>query len=319
MEKELIKKIKENIGKIMVGKDEVVDLLLTALLANGHVLIDDVPGMGKTKLANTLARTLASDFKRIQFTPDLQPADITGIYYYNQKAGDFIFRPGPILTNIVLADEINRAVPRTQSSLLEVMEERQVTVEGDQFQVSEPFMVVATQNPIELEGTFPLPEAQLDRFLLKIEMGYPLLEEEVTIMKRFKGGDPLEELQPVVSSEEVMGLRRKASSIRIGEPLLDYIAELAACSRMEDRLKLGISPRGSLALMRGAMAYALIKGRDFVLPDDIKYIFPYVIEHRIVLTDDCELRGVSKKEIIADILGSVEVPVEGEINDEETV
>lgn len=316
MENRIISRIKKNIARVIIGKEGVVDLLLTALLAGGHVLIDDVPGTGKTKLANTLARTLGCDFKRIQFTPDLQPADITGIYYYNQKIADFIFRPGPILANIVLADELNRAVPRTQSSLLEVMEERQVTVEGNVFKVSEPFMVMATQNPVELEGTFPLPEAQLDRFLLKVDIGYPAEEEEVAIMKRFKEEDPLQSLKPVVNSEDITELRKTVSLVRITDPLLKYIAQLTAGSREGKRVKLGISPRGSLAIMRASMAYAYIQGRDYVLPDDIKYIFPYVAEHRIILTDDCEIRGVSKREIIEDLLQKTEVPVEGVIDEE---
>lgn len=315
MQNEKINNIKENINKVIVGKTDVIDLMLTALLAGGHVLIDDVPGMGKTKLANTLARSIGTGFKRIQFTPDLQPADVTGIYYYNQKKGDFVFRPGPILTNIVLADEINRAVPRTQSSLLEAMEEQQVSVEGDLFKIDEPFMVIGTQNPIELEGTFPLPEAQLDRFLLKIEMGYPTGEEEVTILKRFQSEDPLVDLEAVVEAQEILDLRDEIKNVKISDDLLTYITNLAAASRKNEQLRLGISPRGSLALMKTSMAYAFIQGREYVLPDDIKYLFPYVTRHRIILSYDSELNQVDKDEVMEDIVGEVEVPVEGVVNE----
>ena len=315
MEANKIKKIKNNISKVIVGKEEVVELLLTSLLANGHILIDDVPGMGKTKLANTLALSLDSDFKRIQFTPDLQPSDITGLYFYNQKKSEFIFRRGPILTNILLADEINRAVPRTQSSLLEAMEERQVTVEGKSFKIEEPFMVIATQNPIELEGTFPLPEAQLDRFLLKIEMGYPEEKEEVAILNRFKKSDPINDISPVLTGKNIFQMREKVKKVRLSDDLMDYIVRLNRFSRKSQKLKLGVSPRGSLALMNASMAYAYIKGRDFVLPDDIQYLYPFVVEHRLILSDESELQGIEKKEIIKDILHNVEVPVEGVVNE----
>ncbi|MFP4661242.1 MAG: AAA family ATPase [Halanaerobiales bacterium] len=312
---ELIKNIKENINQVIVGKGEVIELLITALLAEGHVLIDDVPGMGKTKMANSLARSMNVDFKRIQFTPDLQPADITGIYYYNQKIGDFKFRPGPIHSNIILADEINRAVPRTQSSLLEAMEERQVTVEGEELKLEEPFIVVATQNPVELEGTFPLPEAQLDRFLLKIDVGYPTQSEEVEIMKRFKSADPLVNLQAVVNTEDILSMRQRVKEVKISDDLLIYISSLCNKTRNDENIKLGVSPRGALALMKASQAYALIRGRDFVLPDDIKYLFPYVISHRLILAYDSEYSGVKKEEIIENILKEVTVPVEGVISE----
>ena len=314
MESKKIKQIKDNIAKVIVGKEKAVELLLTSLLANGHVLIDDVPGMGKTKLANTLARSLDSDFKRIQFTPDLQPSDITGLYFYNQKKSEFIFRKGPILTNILLADEINRAVPRTQASLLEAMEERQVTVEGDSFQVEEPFMVIATQNPIDLEGTFPLPEAQLDRFLLKFEMGYPKEEEEIEILNRFKKEDPIKNISPVLDKNNISKMRKEVKEITLSDDLIDYIVRLSRFSRRTKKLKLGISPRGSLALMKASMAYAYIKNRDYVLPDDIKFLYPFVVNHRLILSDESELQGIKKEEIIKDILHNVEVPVEGVVN-----
>lgn len=310
-----IKRIKENIAKVIVGKEEVVELLLTSLLANGHVLIDDVPGMGKTKLANTLALSLDSDFKRIQFTPDLQPSDITGLYFYNQKESEFIFRKGPILTNILLADEINRAVPRTQSSLLEAMEERQVTVEGESFKIEEPFMVIATQNPIELEGTFPLPEAQLDRFLLKIEMGYPTETEEVDILNRFKESDPIKDISSVLTQDNILKMRKKVRQVKLSDDLMNYIVSLNRFSRNSQKLKLGVSPRGSLALMNASLAYAYIKGRDYVLPDDIQYLYPFVAEHRLILSDESELQGIKKDEIIKNILHNVEVPVEGVVSE----
>ncbi|MFP4017016.1 MAG: AAA family ATPase [Halanaerobiales bacterium] len=312
---DIIKKIKENINQVIVGKGEVIELLITALLAEGHVLIDDVPGMGKTKMANSLARSMDVDFKRIQFTPDLQPADITGIYYYNQKIGDFKFRPGPIHANIILADEINRAVPRTQSSLLEAMEERQVTVEGEELKLEEPFIVVATQNPVELEGTFPLPEAQLDRFLLKIDIGYPTQSEEVEIMKRFKSDDPLVDLKAVVNAEDILSMRKKVKEVKISDDLLNYISSLCNKTRNDENIKLGVSPRGALALMKASQANALIKGRDYVLPDDIKYLFSYVVSHRIILAYDSEYSGVKREEIIENILKEVDVPVEGAVSE----
>ncbi|MFW6009434.1 MAG: AAA family ATPase [archaeon] len=315
MSRENIEKIKNNIAKVIVGKNEVVELLLTTLLASGHILIDDVPGMGKTKLANTLARSINSDFKRIQFTPDLQPSDITGIYFYNQKKSEFIFRKGPILSNIVLADEINRAVPRTQASLLEAMEERQLTVEGNLFEIEEPFMVIATQNPVELEGTFPLPEAQLDRFLMKIEIGYPDRDEENLILDRFKKNDPIGSLDAVLDKEEIISLRKEVKEVKISDDLKDYIVALNNYTRKNKNLKLGVSPRGSIALMNASLAYAYLKNRDYVLPDDIKYLYPYVVEHRIILSDKSELQGISKKEIIRNTLNNIEVPVEGVVNE----
>ncbi len=310
LDTESVDRIRENVGRVIVGKGDVVDLLLVALLAKGHVLIDDVPGVGKTKMASALATSIGVDFKRIQFTPDLQPADVTGINYYNQKEEEFIFRPGPVLTNILLADEINRAVPRTQSSLLEAMEERHVSVEGETYPVVEPFMILATQNPVELEGTFPLPEAQLDRFLFKVRLGYPTDSEEVDIMKRFKVEDPLEDLEPVVGSGEIIAARTQLSEVRISDELLRYIRDLSAASRESEFLRLGLSPRASILLMKASIAHAFVHGRDYVLPDDVKYLFPYVAEHRLILSYEHEAEGVEKNEVIRDILGSVEVPVE---------
>ena len=309
-----IDKIKENIAQVIVGKNEITELLLTALIAEGHVLLNDVPGTGKTKLAHSLACSIEADFKRIQFTPDLQPADITGLYYFDQKEGDFKFRSGPILNQIILADEINRAVPRTQASLLEAMEERQVTIEGNLFKLKEPFMVLATQNPVEMEGTFDLPEAQLDRFLFQIELGYPDAQEELTILQRFQKNDPLENLQAVSSTQDILALRKKRKEIKISEDLLNYIINLCRQTRQHKEIKLGVSPRGTLALMKAAQAYALIQNRDYVLPDDIKYLFPYIAVHRILLDFDSQVSAQNNKKVITDILEMVEVPVEGAVN-----
>ncbi len=307
-----IEAIRSSISQVIVGKDDVVDLLLTSLLAQGHVLIDDVPGMGKTKLANALARSIGTKFRRIQFTPDLQPADITGIFYYNQKQGDFVFRAGPLHTNILLADEINRAVPRTQSSLLEAMEERQITVEGEAFPLELPFMVIATQNPVESEGTFPLPEAQLDRFLMKVAMGYPNEAEEMEILKRFKEVDPLQTVEPVVEPEDLLELQRQAKAVKVTPAIMAYMVRLSAATRANQHLALGLSPRGTLALMRASAAYALVKQRDYVLPDDAQYLFPYVAGHRLMLRPESAVQDYDIAGVVQDVLQHVEVPVEGE-------
>ncbi len=307
---EAAEKIIDNISRVIIGKKGVVELMLVALLARGHILFDDVPGVGKTRLANSLARSLGIDFDRIQFTPDLQPADVTGIYYYNQRDNDFKFRPGPVHTNILLADEINRAVPRTQASLLEVMEERQVTVEGQTFKLEEPFLVVATQNPVELEGTFPLPEAQLDRFLFKLRVGYPGEKEETSILQHYRSRDPLPELEPVISREEIIALQEKVLQVELAEDLLGYITRLVRKTREIKLVKLGLSPRASLAIMRAAMARALLQGRDYVIPDDIQEVFSPAAEHRLLLDDNARLRGESREKIIREVLQEVEVPVE---------
>ena len=310
MYREQLQQLRNNISQVIIGKEEVTELLLTALLARGNCLIDDVPGVGKTKLANALARSLGIEFKRIQFTPDLQPADITGIYFYNQKQGEFQFRSGPVFTNILLAYEINRAVPRTQSSLLEAMEEQQDSIEGTIFSLHDPFMVIATQNPLELEGTFPLPEAQLDRFLLKIQMGYPTVEQEAQILARFKEEDPLTDLEPVLDGETILKLRKEVTKVHLSQDLMDYVARLAAATRENPHVRLGLSPRGSLALMRCALAYAYLQGRDYVLPDDLKYLFPYVASHRLILQYASVYGEENKLELVEEILAQVPVPVE---------
>ncbi|MFW6301500.1 MAG: AAA family ATPase [Bacillota bacterium] len=307
-----IKKISDNIGKVIFGKEDVVEMMLVAILAQGHILFDDVPGIGKTRLANSLARSLGVKFSRIQFTPDLQPADVTGLYFYNQKENEFSFRPGPIETNILLADEINRAVPRTQSSLLEVMEERQVTVEGTTRELEEPFLVVATQNPVELEGTFPLPEAQLDRFLFKLKVGYPSKEVEVEILDKYQQEDPFFNLEPVIEKETIVELQQQVKDVKISSDMKKYITALVRATRKKENVELGLSPRASLAIMRASMARALIQDRDFVIPDDIQAVFPPAAGHRILLKEQANLRGLKAERIIREVLQEIAVPVEGE-------
>jgi MoxR-like ATPase len=302
--------IKGNIGRVIVGKEEVVDLVLVALLSDGHILIEDVPGIGKTTLAKAIARSIGASFRRIQFTPDLMPSDITGINYYNQKLGEFEFRPGPLLANIVLADEINRATPRTQSALLEAMEERQLTVEGVTMPLPSPFLVLATQNPIELEGTFPLPEAQLDRFFMRVRLGYPDAADEDEILLRFEDQSPLSDLGPVVSAEELVGLARLVPRVTCEDGVRRYAVDVVQATRRHPAFELGASPRGSLNLFRGARALAAIRGRDYVLPDDIKRLVPFVLAHRCILSSQSRLRGRDAEAVLEEVLESVAVPVE---------
>lgn len=280
---DLCQRISSNIKAVIVGKDAEITLLLTALLTGGHVLLDDVPGTGKTKLARTLARSIDVPFKRIQFTIDLLPADLTGIHFYDRKADDFVFRPGPLFSNIILADEINRATARTQASLLECMEERQITVDGETFALSEPFFVIATQNPVETQGTFPLPEAQLDRFLLRLSMGYPDRAGGLEIMNRFHANDPLLELQPVGSSADVTAAQAICETVFVHPVVQNYTLDLIEATRNHEDILLGASPRASLALLRACKTYAAIQGRDYVTPDDIKSLFLPVIAHRLIL------------------------------------
>lgn len=301
-------KIKENIAKVIVGKDEVINLLLTALLADGHVLIEDMPGTGKTKLAKALAASLDADFNRIQFTPDLLPADITGLDIYNQKSGQFEFTKGPVFTNILLADEINRATPRTQSGLLECMEERQVTVDGQTHTLDEPFFLIATQNPVETAGTYPLPEAQLDRFMMQIKMGYPTVAEELQIINRYISHDPLEDLMPVCSKNDLFKMKEMVKEVFVHDSVKEYITHLVEATRKHPMLVLGVNPRGTLALLKCTQAYAAIMGRDYVTPDDVKALCTSVFSHRLLSysTD----RNTTVSRILSEILSSVEVPTE---------
>lgn len=307
-----IEKVLENISKVMIGKADVATLSLVALLAQGHVLLEDVPGVGKTMLVRTLAKSLDCDFRRIQFTPDLLPSDITGISIYNPKELEFEFRAGPILGNIVLADEINRTSPKTQSSLLEGMEEKNVTVDGDTIPLKQPFFVMATQNPIEYEGTYPLPEAQLDRFLLKLKMGYPSMEQELEMLERTSNQHPLESIQSVISKDELIALQEEVKDVYIDQSIQLYIVNIATGTRKHRGVYLGASPRGSIALMRAAKAYAFIHGREYVLPDDVKYLAPFVFAHRIILTSEAKYEGMESEQIINAIVKNTNIPIRKE-------
>lgn len=303
-------RVRANISKVIVGKEDVIDLVMVALLCEGHILIDDVPGIGKTTLAKAVAKSLGCSFKRIQFTPDLLPSDITGVNFFNQKKGEFEFRPGPIIAQIVLADEINRATPRTQSALLEAMQERQITVDGETIPLPSPFMIIATQNPIELEGTFPLPEAQVDRFMLRIKLGYPSKSEEDRILLRFERDDPFLSLEAVLSAEELLQLKHFTETVSFEDSLRGYVVNIAQATRSHPAIELGASPRAALALYKTAQAFAAVNGRGYVIPDDVKHLAPHVLAHRLVLSSQVRLRGRSSQDMVADILTSVPVPIE---------
>lgn len=302
-------KIIENIGKVIVGKEEVCTLLLTALLSEGHVLLEDMPGTGKTKLAKSLAASLGADFARIQFTPDLLPSDVTGMNVFNRKSNEFDLRKGPVFTNILLADEINRATPRTQSGLLECMEERQVTIDGVSYSLPAPFFVIATQNPVETSGTFPLPEAQLDRFMMKLSLGRLSMEEEILILHRFGKEDPYNKLQPVVNSSELLAMKEEIKDVYLHGTIEKYIVELVSATRKREKVIAGVSTRGALALMRAVKAYAALQGRNYCIPDDVKKLAEPVLAHRLVVSYGYQ-KGKEAQNIIREILTDIPVPTE---------
>jgi len=308
MYREELKGLIENIEKVIVGKVEAVKLLIVGLLTNGHILIEDVPGVGKTMLSLTLAKSINGDFKRIQFTPDLLPSDVTGGFIYSPKSGEFDFRKGPIFTNILLADEINRTTPRTQSALLECMQEYKVTLDGKTFNLPEPFMVVATQNPIEYQGTYSLPEAQIDRFLMKISMGYLGVDEEIKIIREQKIKHPITDLKPVMNLETVIRLQDQVKNIEVSAHVLKYIADLITSTRNREDVKLGASPRASIALMKASCAWALLEDRDYVIPDDVAKLLPGVLKHRLILQPRVLVAGKTPEDIVAALLKNTPIP-----------
>lgn len=301
--------ILDNVSKVIAGKRNVSELVLTSIIAGGHVLLEDVPGTGKTMMAKSFAKSIDGEFSRIQFTPDLLPSDITGVHVFNQKEGEFVFRRGPIFANVILADEINRATPRTQSALLECMEEHQVTVDGEYSRLTEPFIVIATQNPIETAGTYQLPEAQLDRFLMKINMGYPEKEDEVLILNRFLNSNPSASLEKVATCEDIISMKEEAKKVFIHPVLIDYIVELARMTREEENVSIGVSPRGTLGMLNAVRAFAYVSGREYVVPEDIKTLAPYVWAHRLVLQNGFINRD-NKEQIIENFVAKTTVPTE---------
>jgi MoxR-like ATPase len=309
----LAERIREMVERVIVGKRDVIDRLLVALLAEGHVLIEDVPGIGKTRLARSLCLALGGTFQRIQFTPDLLPTDILGSLVYQPQTGSFVYLPGPIVANVVLADEVNRGTPRTQSALLEAMEERQVTVERQTAPLPRPFLVVATQNPVELEGTFPLPEAQLDRFLLRLNIGYPEREDERDMVRRFLHRDPIVELEAVTQPSELAAAIEQVRCVYLGPAVEDYLLEIVRRTREHPEIELGVSPRGTLALARAAQAHAVLHGRPFVIPDDVRALVVPALGHRLLLTSRAELQGRTREEILEAMLSEIPVPVEEDL------
>ncbi|MDG5786043.1 MoxR family ATPase [Evansella sp. AB-P1] len=306
----MLHEIKNSISKVLVGKEKVAELVLIALLSRGHILLEDVPGTGKTMLAKTIAKLMEGKFRRIQFTPDVLPSDVTGIHFFNPKEQAFEMRPGPVMTNILLADEINRATPRTQSSLLEVMEEGQVTIDGETLQLPKPFIVIATQNPIESQqGTFALPEAQMDRFLMQINVGYPTFSEEQEMMKMYKEQEPIEHLSSIISLKEIEEMQAEVRKVTISDVMENYLLRIVHATRDSEYVDVGVSPRGTIALMHSIQTRAYLKDRDYVIPEDIKFLAPFVLSHRLVLTMESSMRR-TKEEIFEEILNSIDVPVE---------
>ncbi|MFJ5794512.1 AAA family ATPase [Bacillus atrophaeus] len=306
----LLGKAVEHIDKVMIGKRDIAILSLAAILAKGHVLLEDVPGVGKTMMVRSLAKSIGADFKRIQFTPDLLPSDVTGVSIYNSKTMEFEYRPGPIMGHIVLADEINRTSPKTQSALLEAMEEGSVTVDGQTMPLAEPFLVMATQNPVEYEGTYPLPEAQLDRFLFKLRMGYPSVEEELEVLALQEKSHPIETLEPVITKEQFVRLQQEVQHVQVDASIKAYIVDLTHKTRQHPSVYLGVSPRGSIALMKAAQAYALMHNRDYVIPDDIQYLAPYSLPHRMILHSEAKFEGMQSEVVIREIISNAKVPVQ---------
>ncbi|MED1125016.1 MoxR family ATPase [Bacillus atrophaeus] len=306
----LLGKAVEHIDKVMIGKRDIAILSLAAILAKGHVLLEDVPGVGKTMMVRSLAKSIGADFKRIQFTPDLLPSDVTGVSIYNSKTMEFEYRPGPIMGHIVLADEINRTSPKTQSALLEAMEEGSVTVDGKTMPLAEPFLVMATQNPVEYEGTYPLPEAQLDRFLFKLRMGYPSVEEELEVLALQEKSHPIETMEPVITKEQFVRLQQEVQHVQVDASIKAYIVDLTHKTRQHPSVYLGVSPRGSIALMKAAQAYALMHNRDYVIPDDIQYLAPYSLPHRMILHSEAKFEGMQSEAVIREIISSAKVPVQ---------
>ena len=304
-----VETIINNIEKVMIGKREVAELSVIALLSGGHVLLEDVPGVGKTMMVKALAKSVSAEFRRIQFTPDLLPSDVIGVSVYNPKTLQFEFRPGPIIGNIILADEINRTSPKTQSALLESMEEASVTIDGETLKIKKPFFVMATQNPIEYEGTYPLPEAQLDRFLLKIKMGYPSAQEEVEVLRRATNSEPIVSLSPVISLEELLELQEEVRNVYIEDSVKSYIVQLARATRNVNEVYLGVSPRASIALMKAAQAYAKMQDRDYVTPDDVQYLAPFVFGHRIILKPEARYEGVTSEDVVNRIISKSVIPI----------
>ena len=303
-------RLQQNIRQVIVGKDQAIELMLIALICKGHILLEDVPGVGKTTLAGALARSVSCSFSRIQFTPDVTPSDVTGYTIMNMNSGKMEFKPGAVMSQIVLADEINRTSPKTQSSLLEAMEERQVTVDGTTHQLPQPFMVMATQNPVEFAGTYPLPEAQLDRFFMKVAIGYPSPEEEAAILERFSTGEnPMDNLSPICSAQDVIALQQAADGVYASKEVRSYIAMIAQASRRQQSLQLGISTRGAIFLLRAAQARALLQGRDYVMPEDVQEMALPVLSHRVLLSAEARMRNMTSEKVLMSVLHSVQVPV----------